>query len=1036
MTIGDLIVRVGANIDGFKTAMGDVSSSLAATASKMSSVGMSMTAAVTLPIVGVGIAAIKTAGELEQNAIAFETLMGSAAAAQKHLQDLRDFAAKTPFQFTELTIASKRMQALGFDAKDVLPTLRNVGDAAAALGMGAEGMQRIITALGQMKAKGMVQAEEMRQLAEAGIPAWQILAKTLNTDVAGAMKAVENRTVEAATAIPAILAGMNEKFGGLMAKQAKTLLGQWSDLKDKITFTLTDIGTALMPIAKTMMESVLKPAFSGLKELAEGFAALPKPVQTAALGLVGFAAVVGPSMFVVGKLITVIQDFHKIVTVSMIPSIISLGNVVAGLGSTSLSLLITRFAGVGAGYAAMLATGVLRLSGWVALAAAVWELVQAYRGLEEAKAGLAAAEKLQQDSLLKLEISLKRQGADISDLQRQYAQGQITWTQYMQKLRDVSIELGKNAAAHKDNAHAAQAAMTTSEAFGVKLQALQADVVKARAALDLATSKYKDHQVTADAVAKAYDGWQSATSALKSAQDSLLPVVTNVHKATREFVDIAGREFPDAQKAAANAAQALNVKLEKQSLEIYNAQKFLDYAIERWNKYHDNAEQVTKALDDLQSAQAKVNKEIDNLPDPDKAFAKWRKALAAVGKDGIYDALIPALKEAPPLVRTLNYDLLELGLKARDAAGEVTTKLLRAFDDLATKQKPTLEEAHLAWAAVSSDVNRLARYDLPAALKVYVEYEALLKRIGASEGEILAVRGAQLQTQIRLAEQSGKMATGDIIALQNVRIHQQGLYDQTHLLGDLYVDVTDDIMKGFQSAGKSVSDAIWNTKDLEKEIHGVGSAMEVAGKKIVKSILDDVVNTAFKALKTAILESTGLMGALTKSLGSILGSGASAAASVGSTIVDETGAAVNIGSTAASAGSPASGAAGAAASSITGIVGAVGSVVSAISGVISNFQMSGMNKSLDVIVNHTLRTANDLANLRADEWDREGHLMLKLDDMWNEIRNVVTAVSRMGMPEFATAAPGVVNINVYGASDTDEVVNRVAQHLKRNGVYV
>lgn len=80
--------------------------------------------------------------------------------------------------------------------------------------------------------------------------------------------------------------------------------------------------------------------------------------------------------------------------------------------------------------------------------------------------------------------------------------------------------------------------------------------------------------------------------------------------------------------------------------------------------------------------------------------------------------------------------------------------------------------------------------------------------------------------------------------------------------------------------------------------------------------------------------------------------------------------------------------AGAVGSSLSGIVGAVGSVATAISSVVSNFQMAGMNKSLDVIVQHTLGTKNELENLRRDEWTREGHNMAKWDDIWNAILGI------------------------------------------------
>jgi len=85
---------------------------------------------------------------LQTAQIGFTTLLGSAEKAQAFLDEMASFAAKTPFEYPDLLEASKRMLAYGFAAENVLPTLRAVGDAAAALGAGNEGINRITLALG------------------------------------------------------------------------------------------------------------------------------------------------------------------------------------------------------------------------------------------------------------------------------------------------------------------------------------------------------------------------------------------------------------------------------------------------------------------------------------------------------------------------------------------------------------------------------------------------------------------------------------------------------------------------------------------------------------------------------------------------------------------------------------------------------------------------------------------------------------------------------------------------------------------------
>jgi tape measure domain-containing protein len=191
--------------------------------------------------------------KMQQADISFTTMLGSAQKAKVLLSDLQQFAAKTPFEFPELADASKKMLAFGFAAEKIMPTLKAVGDAAAGLGGGSEAVQRIITALGQMQAKSKVSAEEMLQLTEAGIPAWDILAKAIGKSTAETMKLAEKGVIPASAAVDALVKGMGERFPDMMDKQAKSFSGLMSTLKD----------TANMAFGQ-----VMKPAFDWLTEKA------------------------------------------------------------------------------------------------------------------------------------------------------------------------------------------------------------------------------------------------------------------------------------------------------------------------------------------------------------------------------------------------------------------------------------------------------------------------------------------------------------------------------------------------------------------------------------------------------------------------------------------------------------------------------------------------------------------------------------------------------------------------------------------------
>lgn len=220
--------RTKASLDGIKTA---ASLAFAALAAGAAAVGMS---------------SVKTAGKMEQLEIAFTTMLGSAEKAKTMLNDLQDFAQATPFDLESVTNGSRRLLAMGFSAEQIIPVMTAVGDAASGLGLQAEGIDRITLAMGQMAAKGKVSAEEIRQLAEAGIPAWKFISDSLGITIPEAMKKAEQSQISAAQGLNAIVSGMNNKFGGMMEAQSRTINGMWSNLMDSIARTSIAVGNDIV----------------------------------------------------------------------------------------------------------------------------------------------------------------------------------------------------------------------------------------------------------------------------------------------------------------------------------------------------------------------------------------------------------------------------------------------------------------------------------------------------------------------------------------------------------------------------------------------------------------------------------------------------------------------------------------------------------------------------------------------------------------------------------------------------------------------
>lgn len=180
---------------------------------------------------------LQLSGEFEQTQIAFETMLGDAERARQFLAEAQQFAVRTPFEMADVLNSSRLLMAFGFQVERVLPMLETIGDTTAGLGAGADGIERITRALGQMQAKGRVQAEELLQLQELGVPAAEILQEELGL-TAEQVANIGEQSIESARVIEALLRGMDKRFGGLMDKQSKSWSGLLSTIKDTLNTRL------------------------------------------------------------------------------------------------------------------------------------------------------------------------------------------------------------------------------------------------------------------------------------------------------------------------------------------------------------------------------------------------------------------------------------------------------------------------------------------------------------------------------------------------------------------------------------------------------------------------------------------------------------------------------------------------------------------------------------------------------------------------------------------------------------------------------
>lgn len=161
---------------------------------------------------------------LQRAQATFSVLFKSAPQATAFMAALRQEAAQSAFEFTDLAKHAEDLAAFGFRARDIIPTLRTLGDVARG---DAQRMEQLVRAFGQIKAKGQLQGDEALQLTEAGIPVREILKIPVGLDFADAKMPAER-------ALAQLLAGLQARFGGLQAGATQTLPGRLSNIADAL----------------------------------------------------------------------------------------------------------------------------------------------------------------------------------------------------------------------------------------------------------------------------------------------------------------------------------------------------------------------------------------------------------------------------------------------------------------------------------------------------------------------------------------------------------------------------------------------------------------------------------------------------------------------------------------------------------------------------------------------------------------------------------------------------------------------------------
>lgn len=215
---------------------------------------------------------VQAAIDLEQSIVSFEVLLGSGEKAAQMINDLREFAAKTPLQLSGLQENSKLLLSFGVEAQNVLPYLKMLGDIS---GGNAQKMNQLTLAFAQMQSAGRLMGQDLMQMINAGFNPLQIIAEKTGKSIGELKKEMESGAISSDMIIQAFKDATSEggKFYGMLEKQSETLGGKLSTLQDNFQQLQQQIGgtiaIGLSPLIEEFSKALntvnsFSPALAGL----------------------------------------------------------------------------------------------------------------------------------------------------------------------------------------------------------------------------------------------------------------------------------------------------------------------------------------------------------------------------------------------------------------------------------------------------------------------------------------------------------------------------------------------------------------------------------------------------------------------------------------------------------------------------------------------------------------------------------------------------------------------------------------------------
>jgi tape measure domain-containing protein len=331
MAGNDINIRIGAKLDGLQRDIKKAQGSLTRFASFAESVGSDLSTRLSLPILGVGAAAVSSFAKFEKLELSLKALAEEGEDTAATFTRLQEIAQLPGISLEQAAKGAAQLRAVGFEGAQAEEILKGLSKAVTLSGEGPEQLGSVVRQLVQMSSKGRILQEDLSVIQE-NVPSIGIaIQDAFGTNNIEAIRATgvsaQQFTAEIIKAI-----SVNEKF----QKVQGGISNEFDNFRQSVTASLAELGKT---IAESINLSGILQRLSGfLARVTQSFSELSPGVKRFIVITAGVVAAIGPLLLGFGAVVKA--------GVAIVAAIKLVSGALAALAANPVALAVIAIAGL------------------------------------------------------------------------------------------------------------------------------------------------------------------------------------------------------------------------------------------------------------------------------------------------------------------------------------------------------------------------------------------------------------------------------------------------------------------------------------------------------------------------------------------------------------------------------------------------------------------------------------------------------------------------------------------------------------------